>query len=76
VGPSPWVRDSGAGVAAAASCPPPRTGGSAALETTIWSPCADGVTVALDVVAEGDHGWSVDEPYPTIDRVLAFWGLA
>lgn len=75
LGTFPSVRDSVAGIAAAEGCIGERSLAEGVAMTTTWAPCAQDVTVELDVVQGLDHGWFLPDVYLTTERILRFWGL-
>lgn len=75
IGPFEPVTASVDGVAAAMGCAPPATTDDGAVRSTRWSPCADGVTVGLDLVDGGTHGYPMEAGAAATPRIIGFWGL-
>jgi polyhydroxybutyrate depolymerase len=76
IGPFPSVNDSVADVAAAMGCAGPDVGREGPVKQTRWSPCEDGVTVGLDLVDDGTHGYPMDADRAATPRIIEFWGLS
>lgn len=76
IGPFPSVLGSVAAIAAADACPEPVVRRDPPVTSSRWSPCRNGVTVGLDVLARAEHGYPLAPTYPATDRIVAFFGLA
>lgn len=76
LGPLEPVSSSIRGVAAAFDCPNPRLGRTGPVTQTVWTPCADGVTVRFDVVAGMPHAYPIVDGYQGTEQILQLWGLA
>lgn len=76
IGPFRSVTGSVASMAEAGGCPAPVTLRVRPVTVTRWTPCRDGVTIGLDVVAGQSHGYPATAAYSATDRILRFWGLA
>ncbi|UDY35428.1 alpha/beta hydrolase family esterase [Dermatobacter hominis] len=75
LGPLEPVSESIRGVANAFGCPTPRLGRTGPVTTTLWAPCAEGVTVRFDVVAGMPHAYPIVDGYQGTDQILQLWGL-
>jgi polyhydroxybutyrate depolymerase len=75
LGPLEPVSTSVRGIAAAFGCPNPKLGRTGPVTTTLWAPCAEGVTVRFDVVAGMPHAYPIVDGYQGTDQILQLWGL-
>lgn len=75
LGPLVPVRRSVEEVAGAFSCPAPHRNVDGSVTTTIWSPCAEGVTVRYDVLDGLPHMYPFQSGYSATNQALAMWGL-
>ncbi len=73
LGPLVPVRDAVDGVAQAFACPAPSTTRSGPATSTVWTPCRDGVTVRLDVIAGLLHAYPIVDGYQGTDQILGVW---
>lgn len=73
LGPLVPVRRAVDDVATAFGCPESSTTQSGPATSTVWSPCRDGVTVRLDVIAGLLHAYPIVDGYQGTDQILGVW---
>lgn len=63
-------------VAEAFACPGRRRDVVGSVTTNTWSPCAEGVTVRYDVLADLPHTYPIQGAYNATDQALTMWGFS